>query len=244
MKTLLKRLSLEPEVHLILDFDGTLIPIRGTRNELRLPASTKAALASIKNCPVTILSGRKKDDLKDALGEFPFRLVSLNGLEESPELSMEGETIREHISGIISHPDVLGTEVEDKGILTSLHFRHLEKEEIGLLLAEKTADLLGHLGYSERWHVYQGKMVVNVEPKVASKAKFVSNYLASFPNALVLFAGDDTNDYPVFELDHPRLIKAFVRSPRLQPKPEWPRVTPLSREDLLYLLKKWGSSRS
>lgn len=241
MKELLDHLSAQSEVHLILDFDGTLIPIRDDRADLALPAPTKEALSALRRLPVTILSGRKEEELKIAFQGFSFALVSRNGFVETPELRSQGVQIREYLSTILVRPDVVGTAVEEKGALTSLHFRHLNNEHMGPVLLGLVCRALCELEFGERWHAYLGKMVVNVEPKAVSKAHLVSSYLSSFPQAFVLFAGDDSNDYPVFEIDHPRLTKVFVPPQTPSISRSWPDVKTLPREELLLLLERLGS---
>lgn len=241
MRILLERLLAESDVHLILDFDGTLIPIRDDRSDLTLSPHTKHSLSSIRRVPVTILSGRKYDELKIAFQGFSFSLVSRNGFEETPALNVEGAQIREYVSAVLLRPEVLGTIIEEKGALISLHFRHLKNESIGRVLLDLVCRALCELGLSNQWHAYPGKMVVNIEPKAVSKSYFVLSYLATHPQAFVLFAGDDSNDYPVFEIDHPRLTKIFISAAARSPARSWPGVKTLPREELLQLLEGLGS---
>lgn len=236
MKQLLNRLSNQQEVHLVLDFDGTLIPIRKDRTELGFPPLTKKALMAIQHHPVTILSGRKEEELQAAFRGLSFNLVARNGFQETPELSAQGALIRERISRRLSLPEALGVAIEEKGALTSLHFRHLGAPGLGPSIMNWVNQIIGELNCGDSWHAYLGKMVVNVEPRVASKATFVANYVASLPGASVLFAGDDRNDYPVFELDHPRLFKVFIKSSDIPYPSSCPAFTALSRRVFLRLL--------
>jgi len=240
LKELYKQLSRLSEVHLILDFDGTLIPIRDNRDDLSLPLPTLRALKAITNLPVTILSGRDDEDLKTAFQDFSFQLVARNGFEESATLNQQGVQVRLRLSELLPQTEVAATLIEAKGAMTSLHFRHLKNDNLGPVLLELVSRTIKELGLESGWHAYLGKMVVNVEPRAVSKAKFVADYLAKNTHASVLFAGDDSNDFPVFELNHPRLTRVFVYPSDSPSALQWSDVKKMPREDFLELLEQLG----
>lgn len=229
------------EPHFVLDFDGTLIPIRSKVKELTLPQETEKALEAIRDFPVTILSGRNLSDLQLAFNGYPFNLMALNGLA-NPELYFRyAEEIRRILHKIIQEKNFSSIQIEDKGALTAVHFRKTGKVELGPQLMDLFSKHLGDLPYFNDWKIYLGKMVVNIEPMGASKAGFVENYLKDHPKSHVLFAGDDTNDLPVFSLTNPRLCALFIKDPTSQEKNQLPQIKNMSQPRFLKLLHQLGT---
>jgi trehalose 6-phosphate phosphatase len=228
-------------MHLVLDFDGTLIPIRRDRNNTEFPKATIKALKNLENIPVTILSGRGESDLRKAFAGLPFNLVARNGLIQTPQMLSEGIRIREYLRASLQQTAIVGIDVEEKGALTTLHFRGIADRSVEKLLSKQVNETLLALNYTELWHAYVGKKVVNIEPKQASKSAFVINYLERFPTAHVLFAGDDRNDFPVFEIQHPRLMQIYIGS-AFSKLPSWSSsVKTQSRIEFIQLLGKLES---
>jgi trehalose-phosphatase len=69
---------------LLLDYDGTLVPLREDRHEARLPprvAAILSAIAGTRGEEVAVLSGRPLDELVRFLGDLPVHLVGEHGWE-------------------------------------------------------------------------------------------------------------------------------------------------------------------
>jgi len=201
------------EPHFVLDFDGTLIPIRETRTDLALPESSARLLRRLERFPTTILSGRDLDALAQATPGYRVSRVPLNGLLSTEALIEVAALLRERLEQPLLREGLGDVRIEPKGPLTSFHLRHLPEERslaaesgiMALLLSE-----IRSLGLEGQWHAYPGKKVVNLEPCGASKQAFVDRYLARHANARLVFAGDDTNDLPVLNWEHPRLMAVAV----------------------------------
>ena len=70
------------KVALFLDLDGTLAPIEARPDLVELPAPTRTLLEDLAgHCPVSVVSGRGLDDLRDIVGVRSLYYVADHGFQ-------------------------------------------------------------------------------------------------------------------------------------------------------------------
>jgi trehalose 6-phosphate phosphatase len=200
MAALAAILRRQPGPLLAFDFDGTLAPIVARPDDARVAQGVAQRLARLGTMlPLAVISGRAVADLRGRLGFEPRYLVGNHGAEG---LRWDGQPHGEEaLAGLrallAEHAHALalaGVGVEDKGESIALHYRLARDREQAVALLEQ----LLHPPRRE-WHVFGGKMVVNVTPAGApDKAQAVQTLLDHCGAGCAFFCGDDVNDEPVF----------------------------------------------
>lgn len=180
-----------------LDFDGTLAPLVGQRDEARMRDTTRGLLRVVSLLyPCAVISGRARADVARRLGPASLAMVVGNGGAESsssapPEfVRARVRTWADELRASIGAEDV---DVEDKGFSLALHYRrssrkdHVRARLWVLALALPGAKVVG------------GHAVVNVFPSDApSKGDAVEAFAASFRGRPVAYVGDDHIDEDAF----------------------------------------------
>ncbi len=186
---------------LAFDFDGTLAAIvaRPDRARVSPPVSKRLTLLSTQ-LPVAIVTGRSVADVVTRLGFEPRYLVGNHGAEDpvaperDPALHAALQPLRAQLQARGAELAAAGLTVEDKGASIALHYRLSSTPERALVLAHALVDASG-----TGLHVFGGKCVLNVASVHApDKAMAVHDLLQRSGAPCALFAGDDTNDEPVF----------------------------------------------
>src|SRR5258706_7275773 len=119
-------------VRLFLDFDGTLAPISARPDDAELSEETRSALARLVRhgrLGVTILSGRRRDDVIARVNVAHVRYWGLFGWEQNNRCSLPLDTRRALRNARArldaSLGDVPGVELEDKTFGLAIHVRHV-----------------------------------------------------------------------------------------------------------------------
>jgi trehalose-phosphatase len=197
---------------LFLDYDGTLTPIV-SRPELALcPPQVKALLEKLQDLPdvyLAIISGRALEDIRKIIGIPQITYLGNHGLSIqnpagihkkrlSPNRQKEfrkiSQGLRESLGNI---PGIL---FEDKGLILAVHYRNSPKEDIARI-REVLWDQLKE--WNGSWETTQGKMVIEVRPKIdIHKGKAVMELLKMFPSKglLPFYLGDDQTDEDAFRV--------------------------------------------
>lgn len=193
---------------LVLDFDGTLVPICDEPSLVRLGAPEREWIRRAevaRNGRLVLLSGRAPRDLARltrALG--PVHRLGNHGAcgvkfrrQSRPWVILLNQYLRGQE----------GVWIEDKGESLSVHYRGAPCRARARRKIEKA------VGYLEGARSFGGKCVVNVLPKGApDKADAVLKILEnSPPRAKVIFLGDDETDERVF-----RRVKELGLEARIQ----------------------------
>lgn len=202
-------LALRQQPLLAFDFDGTLAPIVARPDDARLSAAVSARLKALATqLPLAIVTGRTVEDVRNRLGFEPRFVVGNHGAEEAHDprpgalRAPQLDGLRQRLMARQADLAAAGIDVEDKGASLALHYRlSRQREQAQALISE-----LLQAGDSA-WRVFGGKMVVNVVPRVApDKAAAVHGLVARCGAACAVFAGDDSNDEPVFESAPPHWL--------------------------------------
>jgi trehalose 6-phosphate phosphatase len=207
IRRILARLREAPRTAVLLDCDGTLLPLRRHPSEVRVPAQVKEVLRRVVDNPklfVAIVSGRRVRDLKTLLDVKRLRYFGLQGAEWdrgsariSPTtlaaLRAAKQAARRNLQ---AWP---GIWVEDKGLTFSVHHRQANQ-------AARNAASVVLSGLVQRWgdtlHVLNGSRVWEVLPKeVAGKSSAVLRILRDLPpGTSAIYIGDDGTDEPAFKV--------------------------------------------
>ncbi|MGH7458458.1 MAG: trehalose-phosphatase [Longimicrobiaceae bacterium] len=197
---------------LLLDFDGTLAPIVKHADQAVMPKATREALTRLRDLPgvrLAVVSGRGLADLRARFGVPGVTLAGNHGME------IEGPRFRRvHEAAAAARPDlklvaadlhsrldgVAGAWVEDKGLTLSVHFREAAGAEQEIReVVERTVG-----GRRDRLRVTEGKMVLEVRPKVdwdkGRAASFLLEKVALPRGAPILYLGDDRTDEDAFRV--------------------------------------------
>jgi trehalose 6-phosphate phosphatase len=159
------------KIALFLDLDGTLAPIEARPDLVEVPRATSELLEVLARiCPVTVVSGRGLEDLRDKvgvrslyyaadhgfqiLGPVRSRLELEVGREYRPQLEQAATALRRALQ------TVEGALVEEKGLSLSVHYRLVPEPRHAAVL-RAVADI------AERFpvlRVTEGKLVYEIRP--------------------------------------------------------------------------------
>ncbi len=193
---------------IFLDLDGTLAPIAATPDEAHVPVATLHLLDDLYRAStgsLAIVSGRDSPDIDRLLGPLILPYAALHGARlRMPDGKIESLNVpQESLQDISAMAEnrlrnLPGTILERKALSVALHYRNAPEfeDEIRLLAADA---LLKHHSVFE---VQEGKMVVEIKPRGASKAKAIEHFMgiAPFQGRIPLFVGDDLTDESAFRI--------------------------------------------
>jgi len=202
------------ELMIFLDFDGTLSPIVPRPADAHLPRAEKHLLDLLRRRSeggVAIVSGRARKDLKRKVALEGIFYVGNHGLEiEGPQLRFQapGTTgsrkalseLKRKLSRVTA--DVPGTEMEDKGLSMSLHYRRTKAKNIPAL-RRAFLDAAGPYISSRKIRVTEGKRVFEIRPPVnwhkGSAVRWLLRYRRRSGRAFFpIYIGDDVTDEDAF----------------------------------------------
>lgn len=205
---------------LLLDYDGTLVPFHDAPS-MACPAEetrqTLAALATMPDTQVVILSGRDRHNLERCLGDLPLALVAEHGVwvretgEEwrmiRPLLNDWKEQIRPILDRFSSR--VPGTFTEDKDFSMAWHYRRADRR-LGAQRARELAETLRGLVSNVGIQVLQSPMVVEVRSAGISKAVSAVHFSAKRRWDFILAMGDAESDEEMFKTLPPEAVTIRV----------------------------------
>ena len=211
-------------VALFLDYDGTL------REIVRDPGAAKPnegvravldALCDRPNLDVTIISGRRSDDMGAWLGGYPFALLAEHGAALRRAGTQAWERLDAGISYAWKEPvlEILrlyeqstpGSFVEEKRTSLVWHYRNTDPE-FGTWKARQLTQELNDMMASQPVEIRHGRKIIEASSAQISKGAAINRLLQKKPYAIALCAGDDQTDESMFELAAPNLISLKVGS--------------------------------
>ena len=207
----------------IFDYDGTLTPLVSSPGAAFLAPSVRANLARLAGCErarLAILSGRGLADLRARVALDGVLYGGCHGLEIAGR-ELRFRHPRAHRAGVAATeralaaalPAVPGALLECKGLIVSLHYRHVAPahrpavRRIAEEVLSRRPDLTmiaGHLVYDFMprigWH------------KGTAARWMVSQLVRTLParRAVVVYAGDDTSDEMAFAALRRRAVTIHV----------------------------------
>ncbi|MDQ7798156.1 MAG: trehalose-phosphatase [Candidatus Edwardsbacteria bacterium] len=194
---------------LMLDFDGTLAPIRPRPEMARLPSGTLKLLDSLgrsSDITLAIISGRKLAELKKLVPVRGMYYAGCHGLEISgPGFKFTHPRARAaipHLKSLLK--DLKGLEsklpgalIEDKGLSVALHFRNVTGEYIPSM----NEQISGLQKKYPRLLCQPGRKVYDFRPNVSwDKGRAVKLLVKKLYNKkpFPIYIGDDTTDEDAF----------------------------------------------
>jgi len=205
---------------LFLDYDGTLTPIVQRPEDAALSDAMRARVRRVAAlCPVTIVSGRDREDVQALVGIEGLGYAGSHGFDiRGPTGSSIGREVGvEHLADLDGAESALrtrlagvsGAQVERKRYTLATHFRRVAAAQWARV--EATVDAVRREYPSLRKE--RGKAVFELRPDVAwDKGAAVLWLLQALgvPDALPMYLGDDLTDESVFEAIADRGIGIIV----------------------------------
>jgi trehalose 6-phosphate phosphatase len=197
----------DSEIALFLDFDGTLVEIAPSPEDVRLDRRVAPALASLRASlggALALVSGRPIGFLDGVLAPHRFDIAGLHGAQ----IRIDGEirsqadapvdmraALRDLVRFANSHVGII---VEDKRISMALHWRlapELQDEALDLMRT-----VAARLGPGVR--LQEGKAVAELVPAGASKGNAIAWLMATpaYAGRRPVFIGDDITDEDGFKV--------------------------------------------
>jgi trehalose 6-phosphate synthase/phosphatase len=206
---LTERLQQRPLV-LMLDYDGTLVPI-AQAPDLAVPdaelRTLLAELATQAEIDVHLISGRPRALLDDWFGRLPIALWAEHAFWHRPSMGGEWQSAGavpdealNKVAPILERfaAQTPGALVERKTAALAWHYR-MADPEFGVRQAHELRMLLGDALSNQPLEVLEGRKVIEVRMRGISKAVVAQRILAACPDAHAIVAiGDDKTDEELF----------------------------------------------
>ena len=215
---------------LLLDYDGTLVPLQPTPGEALPPPELLGLLDSLARTPGTrihILSGRPRVELEEWFGHLPIGLWAEHGLIGRPGFGDEwkrcAEVSLDWMPGVrqVLNEATVGTPgalVEEKSSSLAWHYRKVEprlaKQKLGEVRKRLASELRG-----QPVELLDGSRVLEIRHRDVNKGLAVRRILAlddGSPGMLAI--GDDVTDEDMFEALPNSAVKVHVGVQRTQAK--------------------------
>jgi len=211
MQKIQEHIPAKGRILLVLDYDGTLVPIVRKPKEAVFPRSTCDILADLiasRRVILSVISGRSLRDIRSRIGLKSIYYAGNHGLEISgpglrfrhpeavalrPLLRVLRDDLTQACAGI--H----GVFLEDKGLSLSLHYRNIaggvrRRFTQGLMPIRKK-----YRGSPIVWKM--GKKVWNILPRISwDKGKAVLLLMERFKGLIFIAIGDDRTDQDMFRV--------------------------------------------
>ncbi|MGI9343418.1 MAG: trehalose-phosphatase [Gammaproteobacteria bacterium] len=190
-----------------LDFDGTLVNIADRPELVHAPESLIAALRDTHRAlrgALALVTGRSIASLDELLDPLRLPAAGVHGIE----FRDDGGAVQASAAPVLPAwvhrratelaAEDAGLLVEDKGHGIAVHFRQAPALE--RRVRDEVASISSRLGPD--FTIQNGKMVVELRPRCASKGTAVERFMAQAPFAgrTPVFAGDDVTDEDAFRV--------------------------------------------
>ncbi|HEY0654492.1 MAG TPA: bifunctional alpha,alpha-trehalose-phosphate synthase (UDP-forming)/trehalose-phosphatase [Chryseosolibacter sp.] len=194
--------------HLLLDYDGTLVPL-AKHPKLAIPNQDLIQLLNILSADTrteaTIISGRDSATLEQWFEGVPVNLIAEHGaavrmkngvwqLEKELDQSWKPR-IRPTLELFTQRSP--GSMVEEKGHTLAWHYRNVDPE-LGFVRSRELLDSLHHLLRNTPLNVVDGNKVIEVRLAGVDKGTVAAKMLSKDEYDFVLAVGDDTTDEDMF----------------------------------------------
>ncbi len=188
---------------LLLDFDGTLVPLIDNPNGVHLDASVRRILAFLtrkRGLSIYIMSGRRLADLRRHVRVSGIHLLGLHGWESRGATlpPSQKQVLHEAKVWLAQHlPAQPGVLLEDKGYALAIHYR-LAKAPAVQVAQKVLRAARDHFRPGLR--LLKGRKIWELLPRaIVGKGPATQSLLAKLPpDTLPIFIGDDTSDESAF----------------------------------------------
>jgi trehalose 6-phosphate synthase/phosphatase len=224
LDSLLAELVATKPIRLLLDYDGTLVPIARSPELATPDQEVRSLLASLVEAAphirTAIVSGRSRETLEGWFGSLPLSLWAEHGFwhRPSPRLPWQAaapipselravQSILEHFAA-----DTPGAQVEVKSASLAWHYRQADRQ-FGARQAHELRMLLGDALRDQPFEIIEGKKVIEVRLRGVSKGLVACRLLAERdPDVVLVAIGDDRTDEDLFRALPPSSITVAVGS--------------------------------
>jgi trehalose 6-phosphate phosphatase len=191
---------------LLSDIDGTLAPIVPRPEDARVPEATRALLRQLteKGVKVALITGRRLSTARRTAGLDDVVYAAQYGLtvwmdgrrEAAPGLADYEALVRQAEDELQPlSQTVPGVQVVNKEALLAIHYRRAK----GPGAREAILEALEHSHAAQRFHVLEGRMVVELRPPIrADKGTALEMLVGRLGVKGVICLGDDTMDIDMF----------------------------------------------
>lgn len=196
------RLRDASSIALFLDFDGTLAPIEARPEGVSIDPASRAALLGLahnRRFRISIISGRRRADVRARAGVPGVRYLGLHGWERNNEVELATRT-RQALDAVRGCAERLfakapGVWIEGKEHTFSVHYRGAPDAQ-----ARLAGKVLHRLTDPGLFRLQRGKCVWEVIPReLGDKGTAALQELARLPGApLPVYIGDDEPDEAAF----------------------------------------------
>ncbi|MGO8816583.1 MAG: trehalose-phosphatase [Terriglobia bacterium] len=188
---------------LLLDFDGTLVPLVDNPTGVKLDPPVRRVLGALARQPglsVYVMSGRRLADLRRLVKVRGIHLLGLHGWESHGAALPPSQKQVLHDAKIwlaLELPAQPGILIEDKGYALAVHYRVAKPP--AARIAQKVLRAA-----RDRFHpglrLLKGKKIWELLPRaIVGKGPATQGLLAKLPpDTLPIFIGDDTSDESAF----------------------------------------------
>lgn len=193
---------------LLLDYDGTIVPIMDHPDKA-VPDSEILSilqrLQDVKNCTVAIVSGRDKDFMEKHFGDTNLTLCAEHGVwikhpqETWHTINFIQDTWKNNLKPILElYADrTPGAVLEEKDYSLAFHFRNADPELASIRVRELTESLI-HQVSNLNLCVMEGKKVIEIKNAGINKGNFAMKQIEKDDYDLVIAIGDDVTDEDLF----------------------------------------------
>lgn len=194
----------------LIDYDGTLVPIRRLPSEAVPDEKVKDFLASISSDPdnhVAIVSGRDAGTMEKWFGYLPITLVAEHGSsikmrnESWQQLVTVSEQWKDEVRRImqIFVTRCVGSFIEEKTNTLAWHYRNTQVD-LGFARSRELINNLSQLIQNTPLQVIDGNKVVEIRMAGFDKGTITLRILSEAQPDFVLCIGDDTTDEDMFKV--------------------------------------------
>jgi len=223
LKDAFGRMRAATTLAILLDYDGTLVPIAPTPDQATPDSqllSLISALGQRANTTVEILSGRARDKVETWFGTLPIALSAEHGIwfRAAPNAAWErtiGISALDWLSevrGVLEEFTAAtpGAFIEEKSASIAWHYRRAARG-FGQMQARELRVRLSQSMAARPVDILEGKKVLEVRPRGVNKAAVVQRLLSQEPSpALIAAFGDDRTDEELFAALPPGAIAVHV----------------------------------
>lgn len=200
-QTSLKKLTEQKRIGLVTDMDGTISHIVLKPEDAVVTTRSLALLASLREklALLAVVSGRPAQNVRAQVGLSGLEYVGNHGLERW----VNGEVhYNAALTAYLPHLEasvaklrqisLSGTQVEDKGVTVTIHYRQSENPAEA---RESLRPLVRQIASREGLDFFEGRMIFELRPPVkADKGIAFAELVQEFALDGVIYLGDDTTD--------------------------------------------------
>jgi trehalose 6-phosphate synthase/phosphatase len=228
---------------LMIDYDGTLVPIRKTPSEAIPDTNVRTLISSLSSDPknhVAVISGRDSETLEKWFGDLPITLVAEHGAglkmknEAWQQMTNVSDQWKEQVRRIMQLfvTRCVGSFIEEKKNTLAWHYRNTQVD-LGFTRSRELINNLSQFIQNTALQVIDGNKVVEVRMAGFDKGTIAMKILKETKADFVLCIGDDTTDEDMF-----KALENYGYTIRIGSKGTSAKYTLLSQQHVLPFLNQ------